>query len=174
MKRFEVLKSQTIISFDAETNGLWGQAFSIAAVVYRDGQEVDRFIGRCPISEEVNPWVAENVLPKMTGIEENFENYFSLLCAFNDFLKKHKDGKALCHMGHVVEAKLFRDMHELGIIGDWDAPYEWYDVCVLFGDSVDSYNRENGIVVEELTGGTHSPLYDRLAAYKAFEHFLRG
>ena len=32
--------NKKIFSFDAETNGLWGQAFSIGAVVYEDGREL--------------------------------------------------------------------------------------------------------------------------------------
>lgn len=170
--RFEGISNEKIISIDTETNGLWGKAFAIAGVVYENGKEVDRFIARCPIAEETNSWVAENVLPKMVDIEETRNSYPSMLYAFNQFLKKHKDGKVLTHMGHIVEANLFRDMHELGIIGDFEAPYEWYDVCLLFGDSVDSYNRIHGIMVEDVKGGTHNPLYDCVSAFKAFWHFI--
>ena len=55
-----------IFSLDAEANGLWGQAFAIAAVVAdENGQEIDQFTGRCPIQGKINHWVAENVLPQM-------------------------------------------------------------------------------------------------------------
>ena len=55
-----------IFSFDAETNGLWGKAFAIAAVVTdENGKEIDQFIGRCPVQGEVNHWVSENVIPEM-------------------------------------------------------------------------------------------------------------
>ena len=59
-----------VLSMDAETNGLWGQAFAIGAILYsEDGSEAARFVGRCPIQgEKVNPWVAENVLPQMEAI----------------------------------------------------------------------------------------------------------
>lgn len=54
--RIEELNNQSIMSFDAETNGLWGQAFAISAVVYDEkGNEVERFLTRCPIEEEINP-----------------------------------------------------------------------------------------------------------------------
>ena len=59
-----------VLSFDAETNGLWGQAFAIAAVLFNEnGAETARFVGRCPIEGEVNSWVKTNVLPKMEGIQ---------------------------------------------------------------------------------------------------------
>lgn len=65
-----------IFSFDAETNGLWGQAFAVAAVLFdENGDEVARFVGRCPIEGEVNPWVKENVLPEMEGIPVTHKSY---------------------------------------------------------------------------------------------------
>lgn len=173
--RIQELNEMKILSFDAETNGLWGQAFSIATVVYdTEGVEIDRFLGRCPIEEEVNSWVAENVLPQMKEIEETHESYEALLKDFFEFAQKYykNNAKVLSHMGHIVEAKLLQDAHRLGIIGDWDAPYEWLDVCLLFGDSVDSYNKTNNIEITDVVGGTHNPLYDSVAAYKAFKHFV--
>ena len=167
---------QKVFSFDAETNGLWGKSFAIAAVVAKDGQEVDRFVGRCPIEEEVNPWVAENVLPQMEAIPVTHESYEALLKDFVAFWLAHKDGAAtLVHMGQVVEAKLFRDAHNLGFIGDWDAPYLWYDLCVLpeVGDSVDNYIKTHGIELPTLNGGSHNPLYDSYAALAVYEHIFQ-
>jgi len=45
-----------IFSFDAETNGLWGKAFSVAAIVYDEsGKEIARFIVICtPKSGHIN------------------------------------------------------------------------------------------------------------------------
>ena len=31
-------------------------------------------------------------------------------------------------MGFIVEAHLLREMHRIGAIGDWDAPYPLYDI----------------------------------------------
>lgn len=53
-----------IFSWDCETNGLWGRAFAIGAVVYEDGVEVKTFYARCPIEGKVDTWVEENVLPQ--------------------------------------------------------------------------------------------------------------
>lgn len=33
-----------IFSFDAETNGLWGEAFALAAAVYEDGELIVSFV----------------------------------------------------------------------------------------------------------------------------------
>jgi hypothetical protein len=56
-------------------------------------------VGRCPISEEVNPWVAENVLPQMKGIRETYKSYEELLSAFSEFYLENKDqADVIVHM----------------------------------------------------------------------------
>ena len=169
------LNSKRIISLDAETNGLWGQAFCIAAVMFDEGGErLGSFIGRCNIEGEVNPWVAENVLPKMAGIPVTYKSYRELLEAFFEWYRPFKDhAVVLTHMGHIVEAKLLCDAHSMGIIGDWDALHLWYDCCLFFDDSTDTYCKENGIELPRFIGGTHDPLYDCYSAYRAFKHFVQ-
>lgn len=167
------------LSIDAESNGLWGQAFSVAGIVYDEhGREIDRFVGRCPIEEEVSQWVQENVLPQMTQIAEDYASYHDLLQAFFAWRAPYKEEKVqeLVHMGCPVEARLYLDAHTMGIIGDWDGPYPLLDVAAIpeIGDSVDSYNAIHGISPNpnEFTGGTHNPLYDSAAAYAAYRHWL--
>jgi len=162
-----------LLSFDAETNGLWGQAFSIAAVVYdTEAKETTaEFIGRCPIQEDVNPWVAENVLPEMASIPVTHKDYADLLESFVDFYTANKeDALVLVHMGLPVEAKVFLDAHKMGFLGDWDAPYPLVDCSAIpeIGTSVDSYNANHGIVLPGFIGGTHNPLYDSYAAMYAY------
>jgi hypothetical protein len=169
--------SKKIFSFDAETNGLWGKAFAIAAVVTEDGIETARFIGRCPIEGEVNEWVKENVLSQMTGITETHETYEALLADFVEFYKANKEASdIIVHMGLPVEARLFLDAHRSGVLGDWDAPYPLIDIAALpeIGTSVDSYNKEHNVSIsaEEFAGGTHNPLYDSIAAERAYRHWL--
>lgn len=169
--------SKRVFSFDAETNGLWGQAFSIAAVVMEDGTEVARFIARCPIDEVVNPWVAENVLPQMAAIPETHENYKSMLSDFMQFYMLHKsDADVIVHMGLPVEARLFIDAHAVKIIGDWDAPYPLIDISAYpeVRDSVDGYNTGHGIVVPDFDGGTHNPLYDSYAAALCYNDIYKN
>ncbi|MBR2544462.1 hypothetical protein IKF04_04165 [Candidatus Saccharibacteria bacterium] len=167
-----------MLTFDAETNGLWGQAFAIGAILYNeDGTEAASFVGRCPIGEEVNPWVAENVLPQMEAIPVTHVSYEALLRSFMDWRATHKDGATeLVHMGVPVEARLFLDAHRMGIIGDWDGPYPLVDVSAIpeIGDSVDGYNAAHGISPDsvEFAGGTHNPLYDSAAAAAAYRHWL--
>lgn len=166
-----------IFSFDAETNGLWGQAFAIAAVVLEEDGSTKEFLGRCPIQEPTNQWVAENVLPKMTDIPENYDSYEEMLKAFTEFYLENKEGaNVIVHMGVPVEARLFLDAHTLGYIGDWDAPYPLIDVSAIpeIGTSVDAYNTAHNLAkhIPEMEGGTHNPLYDSYATLVAYENYM--
>ena len=173
---------QKIFSFDAETNGLWGQPFSIAALVYdENGKETARFVGRCPIGGEVNSFVAENVLPQMQGIEESHDSYDALIAAFAEFyLREKKDAAVIAHMATPVESGLLRDMHSRGKIGDWDGPYPLMDIAGCLAQagedptSCDGYATKYGVAVDaaEFAGGTHNPLYDSAQAAAVYRHLV--
>ena len=166
-----------IISIDAETNGLWGKPFAIAAIVYENGQEVERVSFRCPISGKTNEWVEQNVLPEMVEIpltHSSLEDMYQAFAAW--YMASKKDASILWHMGHVVEAGIFRDLVSLNMIGEWDAPYVPLEVSMLLmaagekPDSVDTYLLKHGLKKPELTGGTHNPLYDAEVAASVFFH----
>lgn len=168
------------LSFDAETNGLWGEAFTIGALVYDEkGVEIARFVGRCPIRGEVNEWVEKNVLPQLAELPITHKDYRSLLADFAKFYLANKaDAEILVHMGYIVEAKILRDAHDYGFIGDWDGPYPLLDIAgnlQQVGEdptSVDSYVKKYGLTVGEFEGGTHTPLYDSAAAYQVYRHLM--
>jgi autonomous glycyl radical cofactor GrcA len=181
-----------IISIDAETNGLWGNPFAIAAIVYEkrlkphymsgweaigyEWKEVDRIVLRLPDSFVTEPWVIEIVLPTLAGIKSTHDSYEKMLNDFAHFYMSNKfEATVLYHMGHVVEAFLFREMVRLGYIGHFDAPYLPIDVANdlrLAGeqaDSVDKYAAKYGLKVSDY-GTTHNPLYDCEIAAKVFFH----
>lgn len=169
-----------IFSFDAETNGLWGAAFAIGALVYdENGAESARFVGRLPDSEVTNGWVREHVLPKIADIPVSHTNYDSLLADFAAFYKANKnDADIVVHMGYIVEARILRDLHDRGLIGDWEGPYPLYDVSgnlqAANADptSVEKFASEHGLVVGEFAGGTHNPLYDSAVAAAVYRHLV--
>lgn len=170
-----------IFSFDAETNGLWGQAFSIAAVVYSaNGEEISTFSARCQIEGDVNPWVEKEVLPQMKEIPVTHESYEEMLKAFAEFYMANKtDADVIFHMGVPVEARVILDMHRFKFIGDWDGAFPWIDIAGNLKQagfdptSVDRYNKEHNIEVPMLeAGGTHNPLYDSRAAALCYMHLM--
>ncbi|MCX6715399.1 MAG: hypothetical protein NT077_00060 [Candidatus Taylorbacteria bacterium] len=167
-----------VFSFDAETNGLWGQAFAIGALVYDEsGAEIARFVGRLPDTEVTDTWVIENVLLKIQDIQVTRTTYAELLSDFAAFYKANKEGcDVVVHMGFIVEVKILRDLHAAGLIGDWDAPYPLLDVSGNLQQagedptSVDSYMKKHGLSVGEFAGGTHNPLYDSAVAAVVYRH----
>ena len=173
-------KVTKVFSWDVESNGLWGAAFAIGAVLYEDGEEKKKFYARCPIAGDVNPWVKENVLPQMEDMPVTHNTYEEMLSAFAKFFLENKaDAKVIFHMGVPVEARVVLHMHEFGQIGDWDGAYPWIDVAGNLQQagwdptSVDAYNAANGIVVPQPeAGGTHNPLYDSRAAALCYQDIL--
>ena len=174
-----------ILSVDAETDGLWGNSpFWIAAIVYNEeGLEIDKinvankFIGKLVTDD----WVKENVLPvlKQDKTVKKVSGFKELYKEFADFYNKYReDSTVLWHMGHIVESHLFRELHSLNLIGDWDAPYNPIEVAEILRqnnekpDSVDSYIEKYDITVNDY-GTTHNPLYDCEAAAKVY-FSLRG
>lgn len=168
-----------VFSFDAETNGLWGCPFSIAALVLDEaGAEVARFVGRCPIEGKTNEWVKDNVLPQLENVPVSHESYPQLLKAFAAFYMQWKQGAdVIAHVALPVEAGVVRDMHDMGFIGDWDAPFPLIDVSgVLRGLgedplSVDSYLKKYELSVGDYAT-THHPLYDSEVAAVVYRHAM--
>jgi len=168
-----------IFSFDAETNGLYGQAFMLAAVVTVDGKKVDEFVARCLITETVDSWVKDNVLPQVENVEVSHSSYDEMLNAFYAFYMSHKeDAIMLAHMAFPVEAKVLRDMIEVNLDErGWNGPYPLIDVAATLQTkgfdptSVDGYNKDHGLEVP-FGGTTHHPLFDSWAAEVCYRDLM--
>ncbi|WP_347256356.1 hypothetical protein [Anaerostipes sp. PC18] len=171
-------ENKKILSIDAETNGLYGDAFAIGAILMdkETGKEEKRFLARCHIYGDVDPFVRENVLPQMKTIENTHLHYGRMLIDFIDFFKENKENAdVIVHMGVPVEAKLFIDAERYNFMGPFDGPYPLVDIAAYpeIWDSVDGYNAKHRIEVPDCDGGTHNPLYDCYAAALAYRH-VRG
>mgnify|MGYP000435025535 CR=1 FL=1 len=170
---------KNIFSFDAETDGLWGQPFAISAIVYKNGIETSRFLSRLPNSFVTNEWVIENVLPAMENIAVTHSNYETMLRDFAAFyMSNTTDTDIICHMGFPVEAHLLREMHRIGAIGDWDGPYPLIDLAGNLKQaggnptSVDEYATKFGLEIPDF-GTTHNPLYDCAVAAHVYMHLMK-
>jgi hypothetical protein len=168
-----------IFSFDAETNGLWGKAFAIAAIVFDENSKaIALFKGRCPITGEVNEWVKDNVLPQIEDLDVTYGSYELLLEAFSKFYLEFKaDSAIIAHMPFPVETTVLRDMRDLGYIGDWDGPFPLIDVSGLLlsrgedATSVDAYCKKYDLKM--MAYSPHHPLYDSHAAAAVYRHILK-
>ncbi len=183
-----------VISIDAETDGLWGDPFAVAAIMYDGGVEVGKILLRLPNCIVKSEWVRENVLPALQAVpvthgwpniaqqvasKEKLQKdaYEGMLKDFAVFYMSAKEeGFApLWHMGHVVEAYLFRELVRLGYTGEWDAPFCPIEVATMLElsghnpSSVDGYVSQYGLEVADY-GSSHNPLYDCEVAYRVYEH----
>lgn len=178
-----------IFSFDAETNGLWGDPFTVAAIVYElqsggNWVEMDRFIARLSNDAVSDQWSRKNVLPALATMPVTHNNhpanpefdYAEMLSSFATFYHKHRlDADIICHMGYIVEAHLLREMYRLGFIGTESAPYPLYDVSGNLQQAgedplnVDKYAAKYNL---QIVGTTHNPLYDCEVAAKVYIHLL--
>jgi DNA polymerase III epsilon subunit-like protein len=161
---------KTFISIDAETNGLWGDPFQIGAVLVEDGTIKQEKTWKCPIKGDINPWVEQNVLPKIENIPNTHSSLDEMLQDFANWYLSNKNMPVLWHMGHVVEVYLFRLLVEKGYIGEFDAPYTPIELSMLLQykgfapDSVDGYLKEKAIKIDNIEGGVHNALYDAFAS----------
>ena len=161
------------ISIDAESDGLWGPVFCIAVTIHSYyGRELEHHVFTYNnYTEDIkNEWVRENVLPaiELPGDTDYARSRLGMLSHFADFWLKHKDLSVMWHMGHIVETGLFRELRELELIGDFDAPYNPIEISSYLrwsgckDDSVDTYAQLSRL---DIKGSTHDPLYDcRVAA----------
>ncbi len=167
-----------IFSLDAETNGLYGSVFAIAAIVREDGREISRFLGRCHDSLVTNQWVKDNVLPQLQDIAVTHQSSEELEEAFWDFWMSHRDGAiAIAHCGYPVETGLFRRCVKRDESREFMGPFPLHDVGTILLSlneeprSVDGYNEKHGVVIP-FQGSPHNPVYDAMSACVCFEHAI--
>lgn len=171
-----------IISIDAETDGLYGDAFAIAGTVHNlNGEELTehRFLGRCGNLHVTNEWVKENVLPTLGNVRVTHDTPNDLLRDFAKWWVENKaDSTVICHMGTPVEAGLFIRAHAQGFIGDFDGPYPLIDIAgnlQQVGEdptSVDDYAKKHELSLPD--GNPHNPLYDCQVAVLVYGHLKHG
>lgn len=173
--------SKKTFSVDAETNGLYGQPFSIAALILtRQGHESDRFVARCPIAGPVDPFVVKSVLPQMTDIEETHASYETMLADFAEFyLRYRKKSYVVAQVPYPVETGFFRTMVETGLIDELQGPYPFYDTASMLRDRMGSSSiqrlfKEHPELEQQANGlyegQVHNPLRDCATAGVVFNY----
>ena len=167
----------TFISIDAETNGLSGRAFAVALTLNDEASELDGVVFRCPVGElQVDPWVAENVLPAIADVPENLAEYPYLLAEVKQTIKRWGGRKVplIAHVAWPVEARLLLDVYPGEWI--WEGPYPLIDVASMLLArgfdplTVDGFLRDVG--AEPPSGSPHHPLYDARAAAMCYRALL--
>lgn len=177
MKAEEVQKEGVIIALDVESDGLHGRIFAIGAVVYnKKGIELGRFSRKISGLVLRDRWTSENVLPAVEGIRcvdgwealmFNFGRFYQLMCDLYDV-------RVLWYRGYLLEGFLFRQLVALDAIDASYIPYlpievaSYLEIAGYPADKLDNYLEFKGIKIEG-EGVRHHPVYDSIAAYKAYE-----
>ncbi|KYM58533.1 hypothetical protein A2U09_07705 [Fusobacterium necrophorum subsp. funduliforme] len=175
----DIKLSNKIMSLDVESNGLWGEPISIGFTIEENGKVIDKWEA-CYIdpTKEYNDWVKENVIVPLKENKNIFHcsSYDNLLRLFVlRYIHYCKDcgHTVLYHMGHIVEANLFKELVSGGYIGEWDAPYTPIEVSALLAvcgyemDSVDKLAELNLIKKPEASQ-RHQALYDAEVTARAY------
>jgi hypothetical protein len=166
-----------IFSVDAETDGLYGKAFAIAAVVYENGVEIARFTSRISSETVRDAWVQENVLPAVAHLPVTHPDSIAMEEAFWRFWTEHQSGAtAIAHIGAPVETGLFRRCVERDASRTFQGPFPLHEVGTMLmamgedPSSVDAYVLRHGL---EVPGGSpHDPLYDADVAARVWTHAI--
>ena len=168
----------TILSIDAESNGLGGMAFAVGISVTTGAGEIESAVYRCPIQGQVDPWVAQHVLPAIADIEVGYRDHWDMLREVRERFFRHEqktERSVIAHVAWPVETTLLSHMLVGGLV--WSGPYPLIDVAsVLLAKgfdplSVDDYLRDQGI--ETPQGSPHHPLYDARAAERCLRHLMQ-
>lgn len=154
-------------SFDAETDGLYGEVFAIAAIVAGDnGEIVDSFLLKCVEPGVSDPWTREYCLPNLADIP-SCESRAELRQRFWSFYMRWRDRcVAVADVPCPVEAGLLRAcVEEDEENRRFLAPYPLIDVAsVLFAHGVDPHIDRFEFSGHE--GSKHNPLDDMIASAK--------
>lgn len=177
----EMDRQTVILSIDVESNGLHGEGFAVGAVLIRaDGTKLDDFLGRSPITGELDKWVKKNVLPPMKGVPENYSTAKAMRGAFWRWFLQAKDKAdyVLVDNGYPVEARFLITCQEDDLEERyWDHPYPLLDLSgLLIQVGVKPLAIRTEFVADRLDpemGQRHEPRTDAwvsaLAAIKALE-----
>lgn len=166
----------SLFSVDAETDGLYGEAFAIAVAVRVGGQQIASFLGRIPERLVRDEWVRVNVLPEIRGMPVTHNTSDDLEEAFWAFWLDHCYGATvIAHCGSPVESGLFRRCVERNLEDrKFRGPYPClHDVGTLLmahghdPSSVDSYLGPE--LKASIAGSPHHPMHDAVSAAIAWE-----
>jgi hypothetical protein len=123
-----------IFCVDAETDGLWGDHFAIAAVVLDDkGNKAAEFEGRvADMSVVKDPWVRENIVPLCEKLTP-YDSIRELRDAFWDFwMTWCERALPMDDCGSSVEAHLFRKcIEDEPVVRTWQGPFPLLDLGTL-------------------------------------------
>lgn len=158
-------KAKNVFFVDAETDGLYGDFLSIAALVFdENGKEIDIFYkaaqDTCCKKNHLD-WVKKNVLPYLENCDW-VSSEEKLIDLFWKFWFKYKDNSlCIADVPYPVEFRLFQKCVEKNVVErSMDAPYPLLDISsMLYAKGLDP-NIERKQLIKEEDGIVHNALLD--------------
>lgn len=167
-----------LVFLDVETDGLYG-AFLSAALIATDmqGNEIERaYYGieksKLKITE---PWVIENVLPRM-GDYEPCENEEELLRkAWGFWIRYQESAYAAAYVGYPVESRFLEACVRMNLPENtFKAPFPLLDLSsILLAKGYDPLLDLEELVTEDIAMNKHNPLYDVEMTVLAWKHLMK-
>ena len=163
-----------IFSFDAETDGLYGDIFAIGAVVLDEsGIIIDTFAGKACEESVSNAWVKENVLPYTVDLKQ-YASRQELREQFWSFYMRYRE-ESICvaDIMHPVESLLMRlCVQDNPEDREFKGPYPLYDLSTLLLACVVDPLAERRELIEYKEGNGHNPLDDATVSGLCFLKYL--
>lgn len=176
----EISGETKLLSIDAETNGLHGEAFAVGAVLIKlDGTVLEEYLARCPIDGEVDSWVRENVIPPMKSVAQTHESVKAMRDDFWQWYKQAKEQAdyVLVDNGYPVEARFLIKCQEDNLDERyWEHPFPLLELAsLLIQVGIKPLAVRHQLVADQIGEEIlqHSPRWDAwvsaLAAIKALK-----
>lgn len=160
--------------FDVETDGLYGEAFAVAAVIIdQSGKIVDQFMGKCEYPGIESEWVKTNCLPHLNDLPE-FDSRRSMRDAFWTFYAQYRESShIMADVAFPVEAQFIRACVEDDLPArEFQGPYPLIDVSSLFfAQGIDP--DIDRLEFSGYKGTAHNPLDDAIASAKCALKLLK-
>lgn len=169
---------------DAETDGLYGDFLSVAAIVVdEEANEIDCFykVVRCSAEDLQDEWTKANVLPimRIDELDSNdlVDNEATLMADFLDFYRKYNDAAIIADVTYPVECRLFEkitrmDMNDRKFI----APFPLMDLSsMLYARGIEPLKDREKLVGESTTELIrHNALDDVRMSIIIWKKYIKG
>ncbi len=154
-----------LVFIDVETDGLYG-GFLTAALIATDleGNELERaYYGiRKDKMKIKEPWVMENVLPKLGEYEPCEDENELLEKSWNFWLRYQEEAYAVCDVGYPVEARFIGACVGQDVTANaMKAPFPLLDLSsLIYAKGYDPLINREELIQEHCPNLVHNALYD--------------
>lgn len=168
-----------LVFIDVETDGLYGGFLTVALIATDlEGNELERaYYGiRKDKMEIKEPWVMENVLPKLGEYEPCKDEGELLEKAWNFWLRYQEEAYAVCDVGYPVETRFLQACVEKDVSGyAMKAPFPLLDLSsILYAKGYEPLINREELIKEPCRDMVHNALYDVETSIKIWKNLRTG